>query len=123
MSDELAALREENARLTERAERLLLEASTARLDRDHLRAHVAALVHELRHAHGQLQRYVYRDERCRQREEVLNRPDLAALAAAAQAREAVVKAVREEVLADAHAEDWPACAAAIAALDAARGKE
>ena len=37
-----------------------------------------------------------------------------------RALRAVEKAMREEVLADAHPEDWPMSVAALAALDAAR---
>jgi ABC-type phosphate transport system auxiliary subunit len=126
-------LRAENTRLTDMnrhlgeelhdaasAERRILGEGATRLNQ--LRAHVAALVKELRSTCTTLRAWGGQDTLVtKSADELLNAPDLAALLAREQARERVVEAAREmrENFPDPPYQDWEqALVDALAALDA-----
>jgi hypothetical protein len=108
----LAALRKENARLTTAVR---FKEQTDKLN-GVLRAHVAALIREWK-------LLLAGDESAKVSVALLitDSPDLAALAAAAQAREAVVAAAREEA-AKGTSDTFERMCKALAALDAAQGR-
>jgi uncharacterized protein YqgV (UPF0045/DUF77 family) len=119
MSDENAIVKRAARELREEHARLLGEYNAMGCDVERLRAHVAALVREWK-------RLLAGDDAAKVSVAlyVNDNPDLAALAAEAQAREAVVEAAREMAanIGDPPYQDWERdLLDALAALDAARG--
>jgi len=128
LGDEVAALREENARLTGKYNRLVLDRLVPmRVDSETLRAHVAALVEAASLVLLELPPWAYvrvcgsLEKKLTVLRDVIANPDLAALAAATQARETLIRAAFdwEEGAITAH-DFYRAVQTYRAALDAAR---